>query len=207
MSLRIWLLFCATDTVLCLTPGPAVLLVVSQAISRGAWSGLAASLGILATNAVYFALSATGVGALLVGSSRVFVVVKWLGAIYLVWMGARMILTTRAAVPRPEAAPETSTRNAFSLGLVTQGANPKAIVFFTAILPQFVDPSVAIVPQIVILGISSIAIELVVLSAYVATCHAARGLVGETRFVRRLQRLGGAFLVAAGARLAISRQP
>ena len=80
-------------------------------------------------------------------------------------------------------------------------------MFFTAILPQFVDPSVAIVPQIVILGISSIAIELVVLSAYVATCHAARGLVGETRFVRRLQRLGGAFLVAAGARLAISRQP
>ena len=52
MSLRIWLLFCATDTVLCLTPGPAVLLVVSQAMSRGMWSGLAASLGILATNAV-----------------------------------------------------------------------------------------------------------------------------------------------------------
>ena len=207
MSVRIWLLFCATDTVLCLTPGPAVLLVVSQAMSRGMWSGLAASLGILATNAVYFALSATGVGALLVGSSRVFIVVKWLGAIYLVWMGARMILTTRAAVQRPETAPETSTRSAFSLGVVTQGANPKAIVFFTAILPQFVDPSAAIVPQIVILGITSIAIELGVLSAYVATCHAARGLVGETRFARRLQRLGGAFLVAAGAKLAISRQP
>jgi len=127
MSLRIWLLFCATDTVLCLTPGPAVLLVVSQAMSRGMWSGLAASLGILATNAVYFALSATGVGALLVGSSRVFIVVKWLGAIYLVWMGARMILAKRAAVQRPETAPETSTRSAFSLGVVTQGANPKAI--------------------------------------------------------------------------------
>ena len=207
MSLRIWLLFCATDTVLCLTPGPAVLLVVSQAMSRGMWSGLAASLGILATNAVYFALSATGVGALLVGSSRVFIVVKWLGAIYLVWMGARMILTKRAAVQRPETAPEASTRSAFSLGVVTQGANPKAIVFFTAILPQFVDPSAAIVPQIVILGITSIAIELGVLSAYVATCHAARGLVGETRFARQLQRLGGAFLVAAGAKLAISRQP
>jgi homoserine/homoserine lactone efflux protein len=207
MSLRIWLLFCATDTVLCLTPGPAVLLVVSQAMSRGMWSGLAASLGILATNAVYFALSATGVGALLAGSSRVFIVVKWLGAIYLVWMGVRMLLTKRAAVQRPEAAPEALTRNAFSLGVVTQGANPKAIVFFTAILPQFVDPSAAIVPQIVILGITSIAIELGVLSAYVATCHAARGLVGETRFARRLQRLGGAFLVAAGAKLAICRQP
>lgn len=207
MSLRTWLLFCATDTVLCLTPGPAVLLVVSQAISRGVWSGLAASLGILATNAVYFTLSATGVGALLVGSSRVFLVVKWVGAIYLAWMGARMIFAKRAAAPAPDPAPETSTRNAFSLGVVTQGANPKAIVFFTAILPQFVDPSAAIVPQIVVLGVSSIVIELVVLSAYVATCHAARGLVGQTRFALRLQRLGGAFLIAAGAKLAVSRQP
>ena len=206
MALRTWLLFCATDTVLCLTPGPAVLLVVSQAISRGTWSGLAASLGILATNAVYFALSATGVGALLVGSSRVFLVVKWLGAIYLVWMGARMILAKARASSAPDVAPPASTRNAFSLGVVTQGANPKAIVFFTAILPQFVDPSAAIVPQIVILGVSSIAIELIVLSAYVATCHAARGLVGESRFALRLQRLGGAFLIAAGARLAVSRQ-
>jgi homoserine/homoserine lactone efflux protein len=206
MSLRTWLLFCATDTVLCLTPGPAVLLVVSQAISRGTWSGLAASVGILATNAVYFALSATGVGALLAGSSRVFIVVKWLGAIYLVWMGARMILARSSAAPPPVVAPALSTRNAFSLGVVTQGANPKAIVFFTAILPQFVDPSAAIVPQIVILGVSSLVIEFVVLGAYVATCHAARGLVGETRFARRLQRLGGAFLVLAGARLAISRQ-
>jgi homoserine/homoserine lactone efflux protein len=206
MALRTWLLFCATDTVLCLTPGPAVLLVVSQAISRGTWSGLAASLGILATNAVYFALSATGVGALLIGSSRVFLVVKWLGAIYLVWMGARMILTKARVASAPDVAPPASTHNAFSLGVVTQGANPKAIVFFTAILPQFVDPSAAIVPQIVILGITSIAIELIVLSAYVATCHAARGLVGEARFALRLQRLGGAFLIAAGARLAISRQ-
>lgn len=163
MSLRTWLLFCATDTVLCLTPGPAVLLVVSQAISRGTWSGLAASLGILATNAVYFALSATGVGALLVGSSRVFLVVKWLGAIYLVWMGARMILTKASVSSAPAVAPAASTRNAFSLGIVTQGA-------------------------------------------YVATCHAARGLVGETRFARPLQRLGGAFLIAAGARLAVSRR-
>jgi homoserine/homoserine lactone efflux protein len=206
MALRTWLLFCATDTVLCLTPGPAVLLVVSQAISRGTWSGLAASLGILATNAVYFALSATSVGALLVGSSRVFLVVKWLGAVYLVWMGARMIFTKASVPSTPEIAPAASTRTAFSLGVITQGANPKAIVFFTAILPQFIDPSAALVPQIVILGITSIAIELVVLSAYVATCHAARGLVGESRFALRLQRLGGAFLIAAGARLAVSRR-
>src|SRR5215831_19116604 len=104
MALRTWLLFCATETVLCLTPGPAVLLVVSQAISRGAWAGLAATLGILTANTVYFALSATGVGAILLGSSGAFAIVKWLGAIYLVWMGARMILTRSPDVTSSAAA-------------------------------------------------------------------------------------------------------
>jgi homoserine/homoserine lactone efflux protein len=205
MSLRTWLLFCATEAVLCLTPGPAVLLVVSQAISRSTWSGFAAALGILVTNTIYFALSATGVGALLVSSWRVFMMVRWLGAAYLVWMGLRMMWGRRdPAVPHSSAS-AARTQSALSLGLVTQGANPKALVFFTAILPQFVDPSAAIVPQIIILGVTSIVIELAVLGGYIVTCHAARGIVGETRFAVRLQRLGGLFLIAAGARLAVRR--
>ena len=207
MSFRTWLLFCATEAVLCLTPGPAVLLVVSQAISRSTWSGFAAALGILVTNTMYFALSATGVGALLVSSWRLFMMVKWLGAAYLVWMGLRMIVARADPMSARDSASSPATQGALSLGVVTQGANPKALVFFTAILPQFVDPAGAIVPQIVILGVTSLVIELAVLGGYVATCHAAREIVGESRFALRLQRLGGAFLVAAGARLAVSRQP
>jgi homoserine/homoserine lactone efflux protein len=203
MALRTWLLFCATDAVLCVTPGPAVLLVVSQAISKGTWSGIAATLGILAANVVYFALSATGVSALLLGSARAFVVLKWLGAAYLIWMGARMILARPVAPTLSSDAVERSARSAFSLAVVTQGANPKALIFFAAILPQFVNPAIAVVPQVVILGVTSIAIEFIVLGVYVATCHAARGVVRQPRFAVTLQRLGGTFLVAAGAGLAL----
>jgi len=197
--------FLAIAVFVVVTPGVDTALVTKNALLAGRRGGVFASVGVATGLAIWTLAAAVGVAAVLRASEVAFLALKIAGAIYLVWMGARMILAKRAAVQRPETAPETSTRSAFSLGVVTQGANPKAIVFFTAILPQFVDPSAAIVPQIVILGITSIAIELGVLSAYVATCHAARGLVGETRFARRLQRLGGAFLITAGARLAVSR--
>jgi threonine/homoserine/homoserine lactone efflux protein len=96
-----------------------------------------------------------------------------------------------------------STRRSFSLAAVTQGANPKALIFFTAILPQFIIPSAAVVPQILILGISSVIIEFVVLSIYVGTCHTAQAWVGQPHVAGPLERIGGIFLVAAGSRLAV----
>jgi threonine/homoserine/homoserine lactone efflux protein len=85
MPFQTWALFCATETVLCFTPGPAVLLVVSLALTRGARAGLAGSLGILVANAVYFILSATGIGAVLLASWQLFSLINWLGAAYLSW--------------------------------------------------------------------------------------------------------------------------
>lgn len=111
MTVEIWILFCLTETVLCLTPGPAVLTVVSFALTGGPRAGLRASLGILAANAFYFVVSATGIGAMLLASHQLFVVIKWAGAAYLVWLGARMLL----ARPQPlrstdEGAPDTARR-------------------------------------------------------------------------------------------------
>jgi threonine/homoserine/homoserine lactone efflux protein len=199
-------LFCATETALCFAPGPAVLLVVSQSLSRGARAGWSASFGILAVNAVYFALSATGVGAMLVASSEIFTLIKWLGAGYLIWVGARMMFGRHASGWPSRRMADSAARSAgssFSLAVFTQGANPKALIFFTAILPQFINPSAAVVPQILILGISSVIIELVVLSIYVATCQTARVWASQPRFADPLERVGGIFLVAAGARLAV----
>jgi homoserine/homoserine lactone efflux protein len=198
MTLRTWLLFCATEAVLCAIPGPAVLCVVSQAIARGARAGVMASAGILAANVLYFALSATGVGAVLAQSTRVFLVVKWLGAVYLVWLGLRMIIVRGAQLSSAPPAPP-SDKTAFAIAAMTQGANPKALIFFVAILPQFISTASAAVPQILILGVTSIVIEFAILTLYVATCHAARGVMVEPRFATTMQRAGGACLVLVGA--------
>jgi len=205
MSLEAWLLFCATETVLCFTPGPAVLLVVSQSLSRGARAGFAASAGILTANAAYFALSGTSLGAVLVASVTAFTVIKWVGAGYLVWLGGRMLVGSDGSPTRTADAdsPAGSERRAFSLAVLTQGANPKALIFFAAILPQFIDPSQAVMPQILILGVSSVVIEFLVLALYVGTCHTARTWVARPRIAGVLQRVGGAFLIGTGVRLAV----
>ena len=205
MPFQTWALFCATEIVLCFTPGPAVLLVVSLALTRGSRPGLAASLGILAANAFYFLLSATGIGAVLLASWQLFSLIKWLGAAYLVCLGLRMLLAP-SQEPLAADAPARQPIAPLRHGLITQGANPKALVFFTALLPQFVDPARAVAPQIAILGVSSIAIEFAVLSLYVAVCRRARGMMHRPGFAAALNRTGGALLIGAGAGLATMRR-
>jgi homoserine/homoserine lactone efflux protein len=208
MTFQAWLLFCATETILCFTPGPAVLLVVSQSIARGASAGFSASLGILTANTAYFALSGTSLGAVLVASWQAFTVIKWLGAGYLVWVGGQMLFKNNASSIRPDIA-ETSahtTQRGFSLAVLTQGTNPKALVFFTAILPQFINPNTPVLPQILMMGASSVVIEFLVLAIYIGTCHTARRWVRQPRVVGVLQRLGGGLLVSAGVRLALVRR-
>lgn len=206
MSVESWLLFCVTETVLCFTPGPAVLLVVSLALTRGATAGFRASLGILSANAMYFVVSATSIGALLLASWELFTVVKWCGAAYLIWTGARMIMngTSRIAEDGFDADQGPYRLGSFASGFLTQGANPKALVFFTAILPQFIDPQAPIGMQLAILGTSSILIELLVLGIYTVACHKSRGWVRQSRFATPFERAGGALLIGAGARLAAS---
>lgn len=201
MSFEAWLAFCVTETLLCFTPGPAVLFVVSVALARGFRPGLAGSLGILAANTLYFALSATGIAAVILASNEVFTALKWAGAGYLVWMGLRMLFSHS---PTAEAPAPQAVHHSFLRGFVVQGANPKALVFFVALLPQFIDPASPVAPQILLLGVSSVLIELVVLALYAAFAVRARRLAGA-RLSGPLERVGGGFLIAAGARLALIR--
>src|SRR5262245_46581379 len=104
MSLELWLAFCATETVLCFTPGPAVLFVTSVSMARGMRAGIAGALGIPAVNTFYVALSGTGIAAVIVASGRLFTALKWAGAAYLAWMGLRMLVARSrpAAVATPQ---------------------------------------------------------------------------------------------------------
>jgi len=204
MSLEAWLLFVVTETVLCLSPGPAVLLVLSVSLTRGCSPGLQASAGILVANAFYFLLSATSLGAILLASWEVFFLIKWVGAAYLIWLGLKMCLA-RGASDLHAAAHTTPARprqGMFLHGVVAQGANPKALLFFTALLPQFVNPAAPLAPQIAILAITSILIEFGVLAGYAGLASRASHLAQRPRCVRVLNRVGGGLLIGAGAGLA-----
>lgn len=196
------LLFAATELLLSMTPGPAVLLVVSLGMRRGLASSRRGAAGILTGNAIYFALSAAGLGALLVASKRVFDVLQIAGAVYLILLGLKMVVKPS----RPEPLEDSTARSlddSFFQGLLTQLANPKALVFFTALLPQFVDATKPMTVQFVVLGVISILVELPVLLAYGLAADRGRAVYGQ--HAPLIERLSGACLVAAGAKLAATR--
>jgi homoserine/homoserine lactone efflux protein len=140
MSVELFLAFIGAHVMMSLTPGPAVLMVSSQGMARGFRAGLAASLGILAGNSIYFALSAIGLGAVLATSAFLFTCIKWAGAAYLVWMGIRTLRNARRVAEQTAPGPVPISEHGFVQGLVKQLANPKSILFFGALLPQFITP-------------------------------------------------------------------
>jgi threonine/homoserine/homoserine lactone efflux protein len=207
MSLEAWIAFCVLEIVLCLTPGPAVLYVAATAIARGPRGGVAGALGIVAGNTFYFALSALGVAAVVLASGYLFMALKWAGAAYLIWLGLRMLWSRTPAVPRAVspggAAPPSSAALAAPLarGFAVQAANPKALAFFAALVPQFIDPAGSIAYQMLILCTTSAVIEFCVLALYIWLVGHARRYAGD-RWMLLVRRLAGGLLVAAGARLA-----
>jgi len=212
MSIKLLAVFALTEFLMSLTPGPAVLLVISQSVRTGFWSSVSGVIGILAGNTLYFVLSAFGLGALLVASGRLFQVLKWAGVIYLMGLGLKMLFSPS----RPDEDPsETgSDRRRRSLmpkpaaqGLITQLSNPRAIIFFTALLPQFVTPGGNVTGQLVTLGIVSIAVEFPVLLFYGWAGGAGARLLAKGHFPLFLDRIAGGFLIAAGVTLAATHQP
>ena len=180
MTLNSWLLFLAMETALSLSPGPAVFFTVSQGARGGLKRSLPAALGILSANAIYFALSATSLGALIAASARFFTVAKWVGAAYLVYLGIRALASAghSQAVALNGAAraelPDADDRRRVYVGALTlQLANPKALLFFLALLPQFIDLKFAVAPQMLILAATSMIPEFFILMGYGWLAHRA----------------------------------
>lgn len=204
MTLSAWLLFALTETVLCLTPGPAVLFVVSYGLSRGGRRSLYANAGILAGNAFYFFLSALGLGAVLLASHQVFIAIKYAGAAYLVYLGVQTIRGAGLAFAAEDIPFPAAGLRAFGRGFALQAANPKALIFFCALLPQFISPHSPVAPQMAILGVTSIVIEFFVLAAYGYLAGRAARVARQPKFVVAANRAGGGMLIAAGAGIALA---
>jgi homoserine/homoserine lactone efflux protein len=205
MNLNTWWLFVITGLVLDFTPGPAVLYVLSSALREGGRRSVFSSLGILTANAIYFALSSLGVGALLLSSYNAFFLVKWAGAAYLFYLGMRAI-TGRHQVLAVQAGAAASLPALWSGGVFLQLSNPKAIVFFTAIVPQFVDAKRPIGLQVLILGVTSILCEFVVLSGYGMMAGRAAEWARQPRYATWTNRAAGALLIVASVAMAMLRR-
>jgi homoserine/homoserine lactone efflux protein len=189
-------LYVLTEGVLSLTPGPAVLFVAGRGLNDGAAAAFPAALGIVLANGVYFGLSALGVGAAIAALPTLFLLLKWLGAAYLLRLawGAAFGARREVLAAAPDARGAT-----LRAAMLLQFSNPKSLLFFVAVLPQFVVPAAPIGAQMAWLAAGSMVPELLILLAYARAAAAARGLLASEGRVRWVERAGGVLLAACAA--------
>ena len=193
-------LYVLAEAALSLSPGPAVMLVIACGLTYGARKSVHATLGILSANAIYFAISATALGALLVASKAFFIAVKWLGAAYLVYIGLSALFGRPSPITVTRDERSGGAPSAIYLsGLTLQLANPKTLVFFASILPQFVDPRLPIGPQMAWLAAGSIIPELFILVGYGYLASRAARLTSDPRFAHFTERVAGVLVLGAAA--------
>jgi homoserine/homoserine lactone efflux protein len=206
MDLSVWITYFIATIILSLSPGPGVFSSISSGLHHGFRLGLWNGVGMQAANMILVGIVSLGLGAILLASETLFALVKWLGVAYLVYLG---VVTWRAPArgfqdnPHDEA---QTARDVFLRGFFVNITNPKGIIFFAAILPQFIDVARPQLQQYAILAATTFAVDLVAMWGY--TALAARVLrvmrdPGQLRWVNR--GLGGAF-VAAGVALASFRR-
>jgi threonine/homoserine/homoserine lactone efflux protein len=193
-------LYVLTEAALSLSPGPAVMLVIAYGLTQGARRAVFAALGILTANAIYFSLSATALGAVLVASQSFFVAVKWIGAAYLVYVGLSALFGRPSPITVSNSNNRPRSRRAIYLsGLTLQLANPKTLIFFVAILPQFVDPRLRVAPQMAWLAAGSIVPELFILAGYGYLASRAARVATDPRYARITDRVAGVLVLGAAA--------
>lgn len=207
MTLETWGLFIAAVLLLMSTPGPSQLVMLSNSMSHGFPRSLATAFGDVSANFFQMLAAGLGLAGLIAASGHALTIVKWAGVAYLVWIGWTKIMTRPSvSIFSRNGQQRASLKTLWLQGFVTSAVNPRAIVFFAALFPQFIDPSAPFWPQFFILSTTYIGIDLMVLSAYGASAGwLARRLTGSLR--NWIDRVGGACLIAAAVALGLRDMP
>lgn len=206
MGLSNWLLYVAAVMVLTVTPGPSVLMCVSTSVNLGARKALIASLGSTTAIVGIMTLSALGLGTALATSHTLFTVLKWLGAAYLAYLGVMALCAPATPIAVTGAVAPASTRRLFGQGFLVGASNPKALLFFGALFPQFIVAGAPQAPQFFALGATFVFFELSWLTIYAFSAAKAKRWLQQPRRARMFNRVtGGVFLLAAGV-LATSKR-
>jgi threonine/homoserine/homoserine lactone efflux protein len=203
-SLSTYAVFLATAMALLAIPGPAVLYVVTRSIEMGRAGGVASVAGITTGTIVYVGLATAGLSSLVLASKTAFDGVKYVGAAYLIVLGARRLLTRADGVVEEEAVPRTR-RRAYTQGVVVNLTNPKTIVFIFAFIPQFVDPNARHVwLQVLVLGLSFALLGFLSDNVYALAAGAVADKLRGSRKIARFERwFGGSILIGLGIAAAV----
>ena len=203
MNWQLFSAFLLITFVLVIVPGPIVTLVIATGAARGVRAALQTVIGTTLGNAVLLAAIALGLNWILKTSAEVFDYLRWIGAAYLVWLG---IQAWRHAGKAADAAPPGAHVHAWR-GFVVAITNPKTIAFFTAFLPQFIDPGLPVARQLWVMCAVTVVLAGCLDAAWGMAAGYGRTFLMKPRHNRLLGRLSGAVLIGGGIWLSLQRRP
>ena len=205
MSLDTWILYTIAALGLSLTPGPSVLLSLTHGMRFGVRQTLYTALGSSCGFTVLIGASMVGLGALLAASEQAFTIAKWCGAAYLIYLG---IKTWRAPGSNLQQACDSATNSPAKLfwqGFLVAASNPKAVIFFAAFLPQFINPTASLVQQFVIFAATFVAIEFIYEICLAGAAQRIAPWLG--RHGKLVNRTSGATFIGIGGLLSLANRP
>lgn len=207
MSIELWLAFVAASAVLLIIPGPTILTVISYSIAHGHRANVPLVAAVALGDSTALVVSLLGLGALLATSAFWFMVVKWTGGLYLLYLGMKLL---RAGVSSAEltapAVPKSRWRLFANTYLVT-ALNPKGIVFFVAFLPQFIDSGASVTRQLWVLAVTFVVMATINAGLYAVFAASARKLLASPQAQWCFNLSGGSLLSAAGVWALLAKRP
>jgi homoserine/homoserine lactone efflux protein len=207
VDLSVWITYLVATIILSVSPGPGVFSSLAAGLNHGFRRGMWNAVGMQVANFTLMIIVSVGLGAILLASENLFNAVKWGGVAYLVWLG---IATWRSEPhhfdARADAPRGRDSREVFLKGFFVNLTNPKGIIFYVAVLPQFIDVARPQFVQYAILGLTTLVVDMVVMAGYIGLASRVLAVMKDPSHLRWVNRiLGGAF-VAAGMALAAFRR-
>lgn len=198
MSLETWIAYLIATTLILMIPGPTIILVVSQAVAHGRRSVMPLVAGVVLGDFTAMTLSLLGLGAIMTASAILFVLFKWIGAIYLLYLGIKMWRANPKSSSAQHQKENCSTGSFFKSSFIVTALNPKSIAFFVAFLPQFINPNSPTSYQIFILGGTFLILALINATLYALFAGQLREKIKRTHVNKWFNRCGGTALIGAG---------
>ncbi len=203
MTFEIWTIYVVTVLALMSTPGPSQLLMLSNSATHGFKRSLATAAGDLTANALQMLAAGLGLAAIIAVSGNALTIIKWAGVAYLIWLGSRMILRASPKnATHEDSDAKTSLKALWLQGFITSAANPKAVVFFAALFPQFIQADAAFWPQFLVLSVTYLVMDGFFLSCY---GYGAGWIASRFKGPAKawIERIGGSFMILAALLLGL----
>jgi threonine/homoserine/homoserine lactone efflux protein len=198
MNVELWIPFALASTLILIIPGPTIILVISQAVTHGRRSVVPLVAGVLLGDLTAMTLSLLGLGALLSASAALFNIFKWIGVIYLIYLGIKLWRLNPNNNLVQYSAKNTSARSLLKSSFIVTALNPKSIAFFVAFLPQFVDPLKPAFHQLTLLGGTFLILATINAALYALFAGELSEHMRKRNVRKWIDRCGGSALIGAG---------